>query len=184
MVTRNWERVYLILGDAVFSHIYKEYMIFLKTRDESLVQISGTNIFCYLSDRLGRLQSAFYEGQAPEETTKPAKPTQPRTHKYNLRNETDSYVEAKKAATFNDDQVNRNRLFYCSHMNRKTRFFQKHILNDKKQTPEQVRDKLFKDIFGFTRIRASLRERVLNILEHVITAQKTFDYRYYVNKNC
>lgn len=123
MVTRNWERVYLILGDAVFSHIYKEYMIFLKTRDESLVQISGTNIFCYLSDRLGRLQSAFYDGQAPEETTKTAKPTQPRAHKYNLRNETDSYVEAKKAATFNDDQVNRNRLFYCSHMNRKTRFF-------------------------------------------------------------
>ena len=64
MVTRNWERVYLMLGDALFWHIYKEYMIFLKTRDESLVQISGTNIFCYLSDKLGRLNTAFYEGGA------------------------------------------------------------------------------------------------------------------------
>jgi len=44
-----------MLGDAVFAHIYREFMIFLKTRDESLVQISGTNIFCYLSDKLGRL---------------------------------------------------------------------------------------------------------------------------------
>ena len=64
MVTKHWERVYLILGDHVFWHLYKEFMIFLKTRDESLVQISGTNIFCYLSDRLGKLQSAFYEGNA------------------------------------------------------------------------------------------------------------------------
>jgi hypothetical protein len=64
MITKNWERVYLMLGDAVFWHVYKEYMIFLKTRDESLVQISGTNIFFYLNDRLGKLQSAFYEGGA------------------------------------------------------------------------------------------------------------------------
>jgi len=66
MITRNWERVYLMLGDTLFWHVYKEYMLFLKTRDESLVQISGTNIFCYLSDRLGRLQTAFYEGSKDE----------------------------------------------------------------------------------------------------------------------
>ena len=35
--TRNWETVYKILGDDLFSHVYKEYIIFLKTRDESLV---------------------------------------------------------------------------------------------------------------------------------------------------
>ena len=64
MITKYWERVYLILGDHVFKHMYKEYLIFLKTRDESLVQISGTNIFCYLSEKLGRLQAAFYEGPA------------------------------------------------------------------------------------------------------------------------
>ena len=37
MITKNWERIYLMLGDALFCHVYKEYMIFLKTRDESLV---------------------------------------------------------------------------------------------------------------------------------------------------
>jgi hypothetical protein len=56
MITRNWETVYKILGDDLFSHVYKEYIIFLKTRDDSLVQISGTNIFVYLNDKLGRLQ--------------------------------------------------------------------------------------------------------------------------------
>lgn len=54
MITRNWERVYLMLGDRLFGHLYKDYIIFLRTRDESLVQISGTNIFVYLNDRLGR----------------------------------------------------------------------------------------------------------------------------------
>jgi hypothetical protein len=37
MITKNWEKVYFILGDYLFKHMYKEYMIFLKTRDESLV---------------------------------------------------------------------------------------------------------------------------------------------------
>jgi hypothetical protein len=37
MITRNWERAYLLLGDGVFSHLYKEWTIFLKTREESLV---------------------------------------------------------------------------------------------------------------------------------------------------
>ena len=69
-------------------------------------------------------------------------------------------------------------------MNRKTHFFQKHILNDKKQSVDQVKEKLFKDIFGFTRMRGELKIRVNQILEHVIKTQKTFDYRYYLNKNC
>ena len=56
MITRNWEIVYLILGDRLFSHLYKEYTVFLKTRDESLVQVNGTNIFVYLNDKLGRHQ--------------------------------------------------------------------------------------------------------------------------------
>ena len=91
-----------------------------------------------------------------------------KSHKYNLKSETDSYIAVQKAQTFSDEQINRNRLFYCSHMNRKTQFFQKHILNDKKLTPDQIRDKLFKDIFGFTRMRSDLKHRVLSILEHVI----------------
>jgi len=38
----------------MFSHLYKDYTVFLKTRDESLVQVNGTNIFVYLNDRLSR----------------------------------------------------------------------------------------------------------------------------------
>lgn len=65
MITRNWEHVYLMLGDKLFAHLYKEYIIFLRTRDDSLVQISGTNVFVYLNDRLGRnLATAFYDGKA------------------------------------------------------------------------------------------------------------------------
>jgi len=37
MMTRQWENVYKILGDKMFAHLYKEYIIFQKTRDESLV---------------------------------------------------------------------------------------------------------------------------------------------------
>lgn len=54
MITKNWEIVYKILGDKLFSHFYKEYSVFLKTRDDSLVQINGTNIFVYLNDRQNR----------------------------------------------------------------------------------------------------------------------------------
>ena len=61
LITRNWESVYKILGDALFKHLYKEYIIFLKTRDDSLVQVSGTNIFVYLNEKLGRLNQAFYD---------------------------------------------------------------------------------------------------------------------------
>lgn len=97
MVTRNWERVYLMLGDTLFWHVYKEYMLFLKTRDESLVQISGTNIFCYLSDRLGRLQTAFYEGGREEnkeggEGEVKEKRVNVKSHKYNMKQAGDSYV--------------------------------------------------------------------------------------------
>ena len=61
--------MYKILGDALFKHLYKEYIIFLKTRDDSLVQVSGTNIFVYLNEKLGRLNQAFYD----ERRTKEAK---------------------------------------------------------------------------------------------------------------
>jgi len=57
-------------------------------------------------------------------------------------------------------------------------------LNDKKLSVDQIKEKLFKDIFGFTRMRGDLKARINGILEHVITHQKTFDYRYYLNKSC
>lgn len=52
IITSNWEKVYMILGESIFTHMYKEYMIFMKTRDESLVQISGQNIFSFLYDKV------------------------------------------------------------------------------------------------------------------------------------
>jgi hypothetical protein len=46
-----------------------------------------------------------------------------KAHRYNMRSEGDSYVAAQKAQNFSEEQINRNRVFYCSHMNRKTAFF-------------------------------------------------------------
>jgi hypothetical protein len=60
--------------------------------------------------------------------------------------------------TYWDDIVNRNRLFYCTHMNRKNRFFNKHILNNKGKTNQEKCEKIFEDIFGFTRMRKSLKD--------------------------
>ena len=37
MITRNWELVYNLLGDQLFAHLYKDYTIFLQTREETLV---------------------------------------------------------------------------------------------------------------------------------------------------
>lgn len=131
MMTRQWENVYKILGDKMFAHLYKEYIIFQKTRDESLVQISGTNIFVYLNDKLGRLQSAFYDGRAEhnEEMDRKTKEKEDAkkkknvpSHKYNIKNEKDDYTN-NIGKGFWDDIVNRNRLFYCAHMNRKNAFF-------------------------------------------------------------
>ena len=53
-VSKYWEKVYHILGDHVTKHIQKDYLIFFKTQDDSLVQISGPNIFKYLSEKFGR----------------------------------------------------------------------------------------------------------------------------------
>jgi len=178
MITRNWEQVYKILGDAVFSHVYKEYIIFLKTRDDSLVQISGTNIFVYLNDKLGRLQQAFYEGDRrtknkegqdeaggtdkqgdPEDAAAAKVPRKNiKAHKYNIKHEKDDYTQNINKS-FWDDIVNRNRLFFCTHMNRKNAFFQKHILNSKISEAEIV-NRITKDIFGFNRVRKSVMEKI------------------------
>ena len=40
-----------------------------------------------------------------------------------------------------DDIVNRNRLFYCTHQNRKNKFFNKHVLNQKEADGTFVSDK-------------------------------------------
>lgn len=78
------------------------------------------------------------------------------SHKYNIKNEKDDYT-ANINKSFWDDIVNRNRLFYCTHMNRKNAFFQKHVLNSKLPEGEIV-NRIFKEIFGFTRIRKSVKD--------------------------
>jgi len=162
----------LMLGDHVFRYFYKNYMIFLRTRDDSLVQISGCNIFVYLNDKFGRNSNqAFQQKGAPERYIDPSKavvgadpnqalqdptrshgqpkvshqegaplvvpaPAAPKvekqvyskSHKYNLKNCNDSMLN-NQPKSFWDDVVNRNRLFYCTHQNRKNAFFNKHILN-------------------------------------------------------
>ena len=128
MITRDWETVYLILGDHLFSHLYKEYIIFLRTADESLVQISGTNIFVYLNDRLGRQQQSLIEGKVDNdvmtatETKTKKKPKNIPSHKFNLKNDKDDFT-LNIGKGFWEEVVNRNRLFYCAHMNRKNAFF-------------------------------------------------------------
>lgn len=86
------------------------------------------------------------------------------------------------------ETVQRSRLFYCAHMNRKNAFFQKHILNQKrvisKVTPKETADKIYDEMFGFTRLRGATKTNILSMLEHVVKKQKTFDYNYYITKNC
>lgn len=182
----------------MFAHFYKEYIIFLKTRDDSLVQVSGTNIFVYLNDKLGRLQSAFYEGkeglkadkkeketatESPvDENGKPKKQLNIPSHKYNIKNVKDDFHN-NLTKNFWDEIVNRNRLFYCAHMNRKNAFFQKHFLNSNEPV-EKVVDKILTEMLGFNRIRKSVTSKVREMLKTVIERQKKFDYNYYLTKNC
>jgi len=138
MITKMWEQVFKLVGEKVFAHVYKEYIIFTITRDESLVQVSGTNIFGYLNEKLGKLQAAFYDGKAElneEDAAKigAAKKKNILSHKYNIKHAKDDYTK-NLGQGFMEDIVNRNRLFYCAHMNRKNAFFKKHILNSKEFT--------------------------------------------------
>lgn len=59
-MTKSWDTVYTVLGEALFKHYYKEYLTFLQTKDDSLVQIAGINIFYYLNENFGK--KAIYEG--------------------------------------------------------------------------------------------------------------------------
>jgi hypothetical protein len=59
LVTKPWFNLYEVIGDQLFSHLLKEYMIFIPSKDDSLVQISGPNLFQYLSDNFGK--DALYE---------------------------------------------------------------------------------------------------------------------------
>lgn len=50
--------------------------------------------------------------------------------------------------------------------------------------PKQVAFKISQDIFGFCRVRKQLRQKVVDMVMHVLKHQKKFDYNYYLSKNC
>lgn len=89
-----------------------------------------------------------------------------------------------KARSYWDDILNRNRLFYCTHQNRNNAFFNKHMLNSKELTSDQLADKIFEQAFGFCRIRRSLRDNVMKLLRAFAKNQKEVNYNYYLTKNC
>jgi hypothetical protein len=49
---------------------------------------------------------------------------------------------------------------------------------------EELTKTIYKNIFGFTRLRKPLQTGVTNMIAHVIKKQKQFDYNYYLCKNC
>ena len=169
-----------MLGDHLFAHLYKELIVFLKTRDHSLVQISGTNVFNFLSDKFTykpKDQEQHAAGSvlgAPATTTdsgevqftEKQKSDAP-CHKYRLKHATDMYQLNLPKSQW-EEQVNRNRLFYCAHQNRKNAFFRKHMINAKGATVENLAAKIYAEQFGFVRIRRSLQEGARKIIETVV----------------
>ena len=108
--------------------------------------------------------------------------TDAKSHKYNLRGDADMY-QLNQIKASSEQYINRNRLFYCTHQNRKNAFFNKHVLNSKTTSPQDLALKIFDEQFGFVRIRRSLRESVTRLIQTVIVNQKKFDYNYYLPKN-
>ena len=106
-----------------------------------------------------------------------------KSHKYNLKNCNDSMLN-NQPKSFWDDVVNRNRLFYCTHQNRKNAFFNKHILNEKDTSAEKLAEQIFEQAFGFCRIRRSLKDNVMKMLISMVENQRKFDYNYYLKKSC
>jgi hypothetical protein len=123
-VTRQWEMVYHILGEQVFAHLYREFIVFLKTRDHSLVQISGTNVFNYLSDRFVQkpkdqepstiLGAPAANPESGEAQFSEKQKADAKSHKFRLKNDKDMYQLNLPKSQW-DECVNRNRLFYCAH---------------------------------------------------------------------
>ena len=64
--------------------------------------------------------------------------------------------------------VNRNRLFYCTHQNRKNAFFKRHNLNAKDVETEALAERIIQEQIGFARIRRSLKDKLLKIVKTVV----------------
>ena len=139
--------------------------MFLRTRDESLVQVNGTNLFVYLNEKLGRPGTGSTSKADQELTAATEKRSDHKhrarknipAHKYNIVSETDDFTR-NIGKGFWEEVVNRNRLFYCAHMNRKNQFFKKHFLSHKQLSESEKVSKIMNQIFGFNRIRHQVRD--------------------------
>jgi hypothetical protein len=110
LITKNWDTVRKLIGNDLFQHLYENYLIFVKSRDCSLVQVTGKNIFSYLK----------FKTRNEEEKER----VKSDCDKYNIRNQTDSYKN-NTSKSYWDDQISRTRIFYCTQLNRKNAFFKK-----------------------------------------------------------
>jgi hypothetical protein len=54
-------------------------------------------------------------------------------HKYRLKHDSDAY-QLNMPKSLGEEQVDRNRLFYCTHQNRGNVFFRRHMLSAKSVT--------------------------------------------------
>lgn len=52
-------------------------------------------------------------------------------------------------------------------MNRKNAFFQKHVLNAK-MPEKQIAYKIVQEMFGFTRMRANVKESIIKMMTQVV----------------
>ncbi len=125
--------------------MYEHYLIFQKSKEGSLIQIAGDNIFSYLKKnyaRGGDMQKIKSE-----------------LDKYNIKGKDDSFKN-NTAKSYWDDQIGRTRIFYCTNLNRKNDFFKKHNLkrpfSDKEDLNSRANESM-KHIIGFNRIRQDLK---------------------------
>lgn len=176
LVTKKWEQVYLLLGPAVFKYVLKRFIIFEKTADHSLVQLSGTNIWSFFNDRPGAVKEAI----EVQYTAKQRSDAQ--SHKYRLKNDGDMYQRNQPKGSF-EEMVCRTRLFYCNHMNRGNHFFHKHKIFAKEASADELAAAIYQESFGFMRVRRSLQGALQKILVSTVKNIRSFNFKYYLSKN-
>lgn len=66
-------------------------------------------------------------------------------------------------------------------MNRNFKFFKAHKLSKIGDSEQEIKG-LSTDVFGETRVRSSLKEKLQKLLRCVVSQHKQFDFPYYLNK--
>ena len=125
------------MGKEAFRYFYMNYMIFLRTIDDSLIQIAGRSLFVFLHPRFARNTDKNSRFKEDDNDDYDEQVLQSNCHKFNLKDATDSYLN-NTVKFYWQTLVTRNRLFYSTHMNRNNTFFKRHILPVKKLEKEQL----------------------------------------------